>query len=109
MSEEEFSVVWRGLMVAVVIGLIAHWAMLKLMRERHPAIWSELGSPSLFMNNSVQNGMAVLRYLWRRTYLGTQDEAFIRICTFNRWYGLLYLAVFVVLLFLVPLWPWLKG
>jgi hypothetical protein len=63
----------------------------------------------MVMNNSIQNGMAVLSYLWRRHYLDTRDPAFTRICAFNRWYGLLYLTVFVMALVVVPLWPWVSG
>jgi len=34
------------------------------------------------LNNSIANGIAVMRFLWRREYMELEDEHITRVCGF---------------------------
>jgi|GEM_PF-3268149 len=68
----------------IVFGLLAlntiaslHWISkaLAILRERYEPVWSELGRPSLFWNNSPQNVVALQGFLWseRAAALGDSE------------------------------------
>ena len=44
-----------SLIVLVIIGYAMHNNFLNILKEKYPAIWSSLGSPTLFANNTPQN------------------------------------------------------
>jgi hypothetical protein len=85
------------LVVSCAVGFVLQHAFLSQLRARHAQTWEALGRPTLFLNNSISNSLAVLRFLWRREYRGLADEQFVRFAAFLR----CYLAAYVVLLALV--------
>jgi len=82
------------LMAAAIIGFALTSAFLKVLRERHPAVWESLGEPSLFLNNSIANSLAVLRFLWRKDYEALNDPDFAERARVLRLYNILYCAFF---------------
>ena len=59
---------WVGLLVLVVfamvpIGFVLVSRVHRILRKRHPETYRELGSPTLFLNNSILNGWLFLRFL----------------------------------------------
>ncbi|HWX21027.1 MAG TPA: hypothetical protein VN578_14095 [Candidatus Binatia bacterium] len=58
--------------------------------------WEALGRPTLFLNNSITNGLAVLRFLWRRDYSALGDRGFARFASFLRCYMAAYFVLFVL-------------
>ena len=55
---------------------------LRLLRTRHEERWISPGKPSLILNNSIANGIAVMRFLWRREYMELEDQQITRLCGF---------------------------
>jgi uncharacterized membrane protein len=92
------ALVFLVLLVAFVIGLTMHYHFLREMRSRHPALWESLGRPTLVMNNSVSNGLAVQRFLWRKDYEALQDHEFVLLARRLRTFNIAYLVFFAVIL-----------
>lgn len=87
-----FVMVW----VSCAIGLVLQHVFLSQLRTRHAQTWEALGRPSLFLNNSVSNSLAVLRFLWRREYRCLPDARFVRFANFLRGFLAAYLVLFAV-------------
>lgn len=100
METEE--IVFLVLGVGVAVGFVLHSRFLKILKTRHPDVWETLGKPSLFLNNSIKNGWAVQRFLFKKEYLSLNDPLFISQCNFLRSFGQAYLLFFVgIIVFLV--------
>ena len=69
-----------SLIVLVIIGYAMHNNFLNKLKEKYPAIWSSLGSPTLFANNTPQNGLAVQKYIFKKDYKTLDDKKFISFC-----------------------------
>jgi len=82
--------------VSCAIGLGLHCILLSRLRSRHPLTWEALGRPTLFFNNSIANGLAVQRFLWRREYATLGDSQFSRFAAFLKGYMLAYLLLFIL-------------
>jgi hypothetical protein len=86
------------LMTCVVIGFAMHSQLLRQLRARHPQVWESLGRPTLIMNNSVANGLAVQRFLWRKEFQTLGDPEFARLAERLRTFGICYLVFFGLVL-----------
>jgi hypothetical protein len=84
------------LFVSCAVGIVLHHVFLSRLRSRHSQTWEVLGRPTLFLNNSIINSLAVLRFLWRRDYRTLGDDEFTRLAGFLRGYMVAYLVLFVV-------------
>ena len=73
---------------------------LRLLRTRHEERWISLGRPSLVLNNTITNGIAVTRFLWRKEYMELEDEQITRLCSFMLVYQIGWL-VLVGLVFII--------
>ena len=54
--------------------LICVELLLSRLRHGHSVVHKELGEPSLFSNNTVSNGLRVVRFLLARKYRSIPDE-----------------------------------
>ena len=84
-------------MVIVVLGV--HSRVLRILRDRHTEVWDELGKPSLFANNTTQNGWATNRYLWSSRPRGLGDQQLMRLIVFERVLTAICLVLFVLMFF----------
>ena len=93
------ALVFFVLLVAVIFGLGIHYHFLRELRSRHPQVWDSLGRPTLVMNNSISNGLAVLRFLSRKDYEALDDPGFAqfagRVRTFDICYTIFFGAILV--------------
>ena len=96
-------IVFALLLVSCGAGLVLHHIFLSKLRTRHSKTWEALGRPALFLNNSITNGLAVLRFLWGRDYHALGDVEFSRFATFLRGYMVAYFILFIltVIIFVV--------
>ncbi len=85
------------LVIAAVIGFPIHREFQRQLRECHPDVWRSLGSPS-FWNNSMANGFAVMRFLWKKEYEAVGDPEFTRAAAASRTFRIVYLVVFICIL-----------
>ena len=104
--EALFSTMYVVLGVLCVVGLALHHMVLGRLRTRHLAKWTELGSPSLFTNNTVKNSFSVQRFLRSKEFLSLGDKRLNAMCKLLWRLQLVYLALFTGILaaFVLGLW-----
>jgi hypothetical protein len=81
------------LVVVALVGIPFVREFNHQLRQRHPEVWESLGRPS-FWNNSMQNGFAMMRFLWKKEYEAVGDPEFTRVAAAVRTYNIVYLSVF---------------
>jgi hypothetical protein len=79
-----------------VVSVVMMTELFRLLRERHPAVYDSLGRPG-FLNNSIQNGFSVLRFILGGYFRQTQDAELIRLCRFIRVFSYSYWAFFIAI------------
>jgi hypothetical protein len=81
-----------------MMGLVLHYRFLSWLRDRQAATWKELGSPTLFTNNSLKNYFAVRKFIKNMTSSSASDQEMVSrgrtLLLFNNF----YLAVCVTIL-----------
>lgn len=90
------------LAVGTVAGLIFIVWTLRYIKMNHQQQWVELGSPSLFWNNSLRNNYLFLRFLFTRSYVKHSDPKLTWACNLLVLFYTGYAIYFVVLLILFP-------
>ena len=80
---------------AVVI-IYLNYQLLTLLRNNHPTKWHELGSPTLILNNSIKNNMAVLKFLKNKDYLELSDQKLAKVSRLLWSMGLIYLFLLLM-------------
>jgi hypothetical protein len=86
------------LMASVGLGFFLTARLYSLLRKRHPDLYKSLGSPSLFLNNSIQNGLAVQRFVLLGRFRQIDDPQLVRLCTFLRAFSICYIVYVVALM-----------
>ena len=66
----------QALGTVVYLFLIAR--MFSYLERHHADVYEALGSPSLFLNNNIQNNRLVLGWLWREEYSDLADAECVR-------------------------------
>ena|SRR5258706_6573507 len=89
-------ILFIALVMSAVVGFVIQHAFLTRLRTHHTPIWEALGRPTLFLNNSITNSIAVLRFLWRREYQTLGDHRSVRLARFLRSYLALYVILFTL-------------
>ncbi len=92
------------LFLLFVLCALVSYAMMtqlyRILRERHPAVYDSLGQPTLFWNNSMKNGFAVLAFILGGRFRETHDPEVIRLCRFIRVFSYAYWVFFVAVVVL---------
>lgn len=52
--------------VSTVIYIFKMRILLTYLKENHTKKWEELGRPTLIMNNSIENSLNILRFIWKQ-------------------------------------------
>ena len=93
-----------GAMVLVWFILVSR--LFDTLRIRHANTYLAMGSPTLIMNNSIQNNLAFLHFLLRREDRKLNDPGLSSLCQFMVaffWaYCVIFAAVIVVGFVVVP-------
>ena len=74
--------------------------LLDELKARFSDQWTQLGKPSLILNNSLSNNAAFMSFLWNEKYLGLNDADFSKRCLMTRRFfifALIYATAFVML------------
>ena len=88
------------LIVFAAIGIYLHWSFVSLLREKYPDKWNELGRPTLIINNSIKNDVAVLSFLKNKGYLSLNDKQLNKIAMLLWNFGYIYIVIFTITIFL---------
>lgn len=88
------------LFVIVVCGLFLNHKFLVYLKEKHFNKWEELGSPTLFINNSFKNNLAIWKFLRSKDYEALKDQELIKKSQFLWNYQRISLITYALILFL---------
>ena len=86
-------IVWFGVLFAAILawfGLASR--LIWLLRDSHNDVYESLGSPSLFLNNSIRNNWLGLKFLVTGSYRNIKDNRVTQLCRLMR----LFLVVYMV-------------
>lgn len=61
-----------------VVGLTVYSNLLVYLKRKHREVWESLGSPSLFLNNTIANGFRTQSFLLRRKYATLNDPSLVK-------------------------------
>jgi hypothetical protein len=90
---------WAGSLLLFVSSLVTNVFFLRRLSTKHLTIWTRLGKPALFRNNSISNNLSVLKFLNRKEYALLQDATLTKLARLVWMQGWLYITVFVCSLF----------
>ncbi|HEX8432363.1 MAG TPA: hypothetical protein VF625_13825 [Longimicrobium sp.] len=60
-------------------GFHNEYRLLRRLRKKHTPVWHSLGSPTLFMNNSIRGNLNVRAYIREKRYLDVADGKLHRV------------------------------
>jgi hypothetical protein len=83
-------------MVFIWFGLCI-WVFRRL-ENRHHEKYIELGKPSLFLRNNIQNNWFFIRFLWRAEYSTLNDPSLSKTCNFMKIFFIIYSLLFFSLI-----------
>lgn len=87
--------VFLGILFAAAIAwLFLSRRLYELLRHDYPQIYETLGSPKLFMQNSLTTNYRVIRYILRRNFESTGSPEVIRLCSGLRYIFIIYIVCF---------------
>jgi len=78
----------------VVIGFALHHRLFSHLQSAHPEQYERLGSPTLFLNNNISNGLKTMRFLWSRRYRDLDDPKLTRVCRSVMVISVIYFIIF---------------
>lgn len=82
-----------------VIGIFYNQKLINILKTRHVKLWQSLGSPSLILNNSLDNNKQIWKFLRTKDYLKYGDPKLIKVGGFLRFFYIFYLVIFAVIFF----------
>lgn len=88
------------LAVFAVVIIYFNYQLLVLLRKNYPIKWRDLGSPTLIINNSIKNNMAVLKFLKNKEYLEMNNQRLTKVSRLLWNMGLFYLFLLIMLMLL---------
>lgn len=85
----------------LVVGFALERAFREALRQRHPAVWASLGSPTLIWNNSLANNFSTQRYLWTSRYGALGDKHLSGVALALKLVSVAYLLAFALLVYYI--------
>ena len=83
------------LFTAILVWFALAARLFRLLREDHSEVYESLGSPTLFLNNSIKNNWLSLRFLIAGNFRELGDERVTRLCGFMRIFLVAYFVWFI--------------
>jgi hypothetical protein len=93
-SMATFYALFAVMFVLVGVSFYLSARILSILKERYPEIWNELGRPSLFLNNSIQNSSNLRAFLRSPRATALADGQLDRLIVASRWVVRVYFVVF---------------
>jgi hypothetical protein len=97
MIETILPFLFGAMMIMVVVWFVLISRLFNQLRDKHPATYENLGSPSLFYNNSMKTNHLFLRFLCKSEFESLNDPPLVKLCRFAR----IYLASYMILFFIM--------
>jgi len=71
---------------------------IKTLRQEHPETWAELGSPTLFLNNSIKNNLSMMKFMSSKKYRELNNPGLNLLATQISFINKTYYIVFFVVI-----------
>lgn len=97
----DFGISFAALFLAALVWLVLMSRLYRILRTRHPETYEQLGRPTLFLNNSPQNGIATVRFLLGGHFRQLNDPELLRLGVFMQVFFYAYMVYFVSLVVLM--------
>ena len=102
MREAAFGSLFVVLFLMVIAWFVLVSWLFRRLRERHARIYEEMGSPTLFLNNSIRNNWLFMKFLWGGGWRALGDPQLTQACQVMQVFFVVYLVVFVSMMFVLP-------
>ncbi|TCS36729.1 hypothetical protein [Reinekea marinisedimentorum] len=93
-----FKVVVGFLILSTLYWFYLCKKMYGMLGTRHESVYEELGKPTLFLNNTIENGRKFNRFLFKREWLSLDDVELEKHGGFMYFYFFVHGAIFVFLI-----------
>ena len=97
MISEIFPYAFVAMMVMVAIWFALVMWVFSRLRTHHLSLYEEIGSPSLFWNNSMRNNWLFLKFMWSLPPKDLNDPLLWNTVRFMRIFLVCYIALFAAL------------
>jgi hypothetical protein len=84
-------------LILFACAIVVSGIFLRVLRNRHPDVWKQLGEPGLLRNNDLPTQIRISRYLISRTYRGLPNKRLVLLFDMIRIFEFLVLVSFVYL------------
>ena len=92
------NILFRMLCILLFIYLSVYWFILRRLQVKHTEKWKELGSPTLFLNNSITNGLKAFRFQWSSEFKKLNDGVLNKLILWVKLIFSIYVIAFVALI-----------
>ena len=96
-----FPILGLSLTVMTLIWFILCSRMLNLLKEHHPDIYAEIGSPSIGLKSSISSDISFLKFLIKRDWRSLDDSRLSSLGNFMLKFGAAHILLFLLLIFLI--------
>lgn len=87
--------------VAVLVWFLLCVKLFNSLKERHPETYKNMGSPSLFKNNTFSNNINFLKFLFKKEWQQLGDESIEKLGNIMLSFIIAYSALFIVFIYMV--------
>jgi hypothetical protein len=94
--EAAFAATFTLLVALWLLNVVSYASLLRMLRLSYPEQWKEVGSPTLIMNNSIRNSLALQRFIWGRGAKLVGDQELCRSVRTIKILEAVFLLVFIL-------------
>lgn len=76
-----------------LIAIIMLYFIYKYLKEHHPLVYQNMGSPGIFSNNGISENTAVTAFIFKREYKRLNDAGLNKLCSFVFYCGIFNIVV----------------
>ena len=101
--DRSLPIAFAVLIVESLVNYIHSYRLLCYLKEKHFKKWEELGSPTLFINNSIKTGTAMSKFHRDKDYLLMGDPRLVKMCRRRNFLVMVHWVVFGACVLLIIL------
>ena len=89
------------LAVMATLGITLSSYIENYLKKNHTTAWEEIGSPTLFLNNSIRNTHLFGKFVKQQMSGGVDDPFLTKLCKVQYYYKIVYFVYFGALMIMV--------
>lgn len=100
MNESLYFTIFTALAAMVFVWFVLCVWVFRRLEKSHAEKYIEMGRPSLFLRNNVENNWLFIKFMWRSEYLALNDVPLARTCKAMKVFVCVYCLLFTFMVFL---------